>query len=144
MTESDTLAGGKLMEDPFQGRLRVVSGVCLIGYFALQLVFFFKTVALPMDGREPNITMWAVHALPLLLFLPGMLRGDYRSYTWLAFAILLYFLLAVEGMFAPDASHYYSVTIVLVIVLFTSSTLLIRWKGLQHKWRQGHARQNAR
>ena len=118
------------MTNPFDKRLALTTTLCLFAYFALQLLFFFKTVALPMGGRAPNITMWAIHALPLLMFLPGMLRGNYRSYTWLAFLILMYFLLSVEGVFAPEPSHYHSLSLVLMTV-FLLSAMQVLFNGLR-------------
>ena len=131
------------VQDPFRKRLLLATRVTVVAYFLLHLLFFAKTVLLPMGGREPNITMWAVHSLPLLLFLPGMLRGDHRSYAWLSFAILMYFIVTVEALFSPQASHYHSATLVLVIVLFTGCVLTIRWKGLQHQWHAADAEQKA-
>ena len=127
------------MTNPFDKRLALAVKICLVAYFALQLLYFFKTVAMPMGGRAPNFTIWAVHALPLLLCLPGMLRGNYRSYTWLSFLILMYFLSSVEGVFAPESSHYHSVSLVLVVVIFIACVLIIRWTGLQHQWQLDHA-----
>jgi uncharacterized membrane protein len=132
------------MTNPFDKRLALTTTLCLFAYFALLLLFFFKTVALPIGGRSPNITMWVIHALPLLMFLPGMLRGNYRSYTWLAFMILMYFLLSVEGVFAPEPSHYHSLSLVLVVVIFTTCVLIIRWKGMQHQWQLDQTEQEGK
>ena len=110
--------------------MKRVQGLTLLAWFALQVVFVFKTVILPMGGRDPNLTVWAFHSLPLLLFLPGLWRGDPRTFAWLAFAVLMYFTLAVEALFSPQASLYHWFTLVLVIALFVGSTLFIRWNGL--------------
>ncbi len=123
------------MQDPFRKRLLITRRLCLGAYFSLLVLFLFKTVLFPMGGRDLNYTMWAVHSLPLLLFLPGLLRGDHRSYAWLSFAILMYFMVTVEAMFTPSASIYHSLTLVLVVVLFIACVLNIRWQGLQHQWR---------
>lgn len=127
-----------MAENPFARRLAWVTRLCLGSYFALLLLYLFKTVLIPMGGREANFTMWAVHSLPLLVFLPGMLRGNHRSYAWLSFAILMYFMVTVEALFTPDASIYHWVALVLVIVLFSCCVLLIRWTGMQHQWQLTH------
>lgn len=103
--------------------------LCLACYFSLQLLYFCKTVLWPMGGRDPNVTMWLIHALPLLPFLPGMLKGNYRAYTWLAFVILLYFMQTVIALFSPQASVYHWIALVLIVALFASATLFIRWQG---------------
>lgn len=131
------------MQDPFEKRLQLTSRLCLGSYVALQILFFFKTIVLPMGGREPNITMWLVHSLPLLLVLPGMLKGNYRAYAWLSFAILLYFMLNVEGMFLPQPSPYHGIAVALIVVIFISCVLVIRWLGLQNEWRMEHSEEKS-
>ena len=42
--------------------------------------------------------------MPLFIFLPGMLRDNLRSYIWLCFVCLGYFLRLVQRIFAePDS-----------------------------------------
>lgn len=102
----------------------------LVLWFGLQLLYLFKTLILPMGGRDPNVTIWLLHCLPLMLFLPGLLRGDYRIFTWLAFAILMYFAVTVEALFTPEASIYHWVALVLVVLLFTACLFYVRRLGM--------------
>lgn len=106
-------------------------------WLALQCLFVFKTLLLPMGGRDPNITMWAVHSLPLLIFLPGLWRGDVRSFAWLAFAILMYFLVTVDALFSTAASRYHWLALALIVALFTGCTVYIRWQGQYQQAQRG-------
>lgn len=122
------------MESPYKQRMSWATWLCLACYFGLLLSFLFKTLIAPMGGREPNVTMWAIHSLPLLLFLPGLLRRNQRSYAWLSFLLLLYFVLAVEGLFSPSASNYHWIALLLVIGLFCGCVAFIRWAGMHYQW----------
>ncbi len=122
------------MESPYKQRMSRAAWICLGCYFGLLLSYLFKTLVLPMGGRDPNLTMWALHTLPLLPFLPGLLRRDQRTYAWLSFVLLLYFVLSVEGLFSPVASYYHWIALVLVVALFSGSVAFIRWTGMHYQW----------
>lgn len=55
------------------------------------------------QNQEINLTIAAVQIVPLLLFLPALLKNRLRSYQWLCFMILLYFIQAVLDAFTPDS-----------------------------------------
>jgi uncharacterized membrane protein len=122
------------MDSPFERRIQWAAWFSMACYFGLLLSFVFKTVIAPMGGREPNFTMLAVHTLPLLLFLPGILRRNQRTYAWLSFLLLLYFVLTVEGLFSPFASNYHWLALALLVGLFCGCIGFIRWTGMAYKW----------
>jgi uncharacterized membrane protein len=73
--------------------------------------------------------IWALKLLPLLMFLPGMLRDNLRSYIWLCFICLGYFLVLVQRVFAqPDSLSVIS-GLVAVVVLFIAAMLYVRWRA---------------
>ena len=73
--------------------------------------------------------IWLVKLLPLLLFLPGMLRDRLRSYVWLCFVSLLYFISLVERVFAQPGELPGIAGLVFVVMLFTAAMLYVRWRG---------------
>jgi len=73
--------------------------------------------------------IWLFKVLPLLLFLPGMLRDNLRSYIWLCFICLGYFMALVERLFAQPGSVLAMVGMVAVVVLFTAAMLYVRWRA---------------
>ena len=51
-----------------------------------------------------SVIIYLGKLVPLLIFLPGMVRENLRSYVWLCFVSLLYFISLVERLFAqPDS-----------------------------------------
>jgi len=78
---------------------------------------------------QAPLVIWAVKLLPLLLFLPGMARDRLRSYLWLCFVSLGYFVLLVERVFAQPSSSLAITGLCAVVVLFISAMLYVRWRA---------------
>ena len=79
--------------------------------------------------QAPPWIIWVASLLPLLLFLPGMIRDRLRSYIWLCFVCLGYFILLVEKLFAQPGSFVAIIGMVAVVVLFTSAMFYVRWRA---------------
>ena len=73
--------------------------------------------------------IWALKLLPLLLFLPGMLKDNLRSYIWLFFVCLGYFIILVQRLFAQPGSLLATTGMVAVVILFTAAMLYVRWRA---------------
>ena len=88
------------------------------------------------------IDVWVYHLpaiiflgklVPLLIFLPGMVRENLRSYVWLCFVSLLYFISLVERLFAQPDSLLATAGMIAVVSLFISSMLFVRWRARELK-----------
>lgn len=73
--------------------------------------------------------IWMLKLLPLLLFLPGMLRDNLRSYIWLCFVCLGYFLMLVQRIFAQPDNLLVISGLVAVVLLFIAAMLYVRWRA---------------
>ncbi|MDG1945398.1 MAG: DUF2069 domain-containing protein [Halioglobus sp.] len=80
---------------------------------------------------QAPVFIWAVKLLPLMMFLPGMLRDNLRSYIWLCFICLGYFLVLVQRVFAQPDSPLLISGLVAVVVLFIAAMLYVRWRALE-------------
>lgn len=90
---------------------------------ALPLLFAYWSL-----GREEGaFTIWCVQSLPLLAIAPGIYKQLYRSYSWLCFLLLFYFILAVERALISTSSWSDYVFLALVVGLFISSMMTSRW-----------------
>lgn len=72
---------------------------------------------------------WCGKLLPLLVFLPGMLKDRLRSFIWLCFISLLYFITLVERLFAFPGSALAQMGMAAVVVMFVASMLYVRARG---------------
>ena len=118
-------------------RLSAITRPLLLGsYVATLLLFTVNTVLVPSCGREANGVIWAVHCLPLLAFMPAILKQRGRAISWLCFLLLFYFLTSVPVAF--DCASVSTVLEVFAIaVLFTAAVFHIRWHA--RATRQPHA-----
>lgn len=73
--------------------------------------------------------IWVGSLLPLLLFLPGMLKDNLRSYIWLCFVCLLYFIRLVVRLFAEPGDWVLITGMVAVVLLFCSAMMYVRWRA---------------
>ena len=73
--------------------------------------------------------IWVLKLLPLLLFLPGMLKDNLRSFIWLCFVCLGYFLILVQRVFAQPDSLLVIGGLFAVVVLFIAAMMYVRWRA---------------
>ena len=71
--------------------------------------------------------------LPLVIFIPGLIMDNLRSYIWLCFVSLLYFLVLVERLFAEPGNILAMFGMVAVVTLFISAMLYVRWRARELK-----------
>ena len=67
--------------------------------------------------------------LPLVIFLPGMLKDNLRSFIWLCFVCLGYFMILVQRLFAQPGSLLAITGMAAVVVLFTAAMFYVRWRA---------------
>jgi uncharacterized membrane protein len=79
--------------------------------------------------RGAPLVVWALKLAPVLIVLPGVLRDRMRSVVWLSFVSLLYFLFAVQRLFAEPASLRAQLELVAVVLLFLCSMFYVRWRA---------------
>ena len=92
------------------------------------LLLFGQQLADAWLTSAPAI-IWAGKLLPLLVFLPGMLKDRLRSYIWLCFISLMYFIALVERTFAESHSVLAWFGLGCVVVLFSAAMLYVRWRA---------------
>ncbi|MGK2914340.1 MAG: DUF2069 domain-containing protein [Porticoccaceae bacterium] len=97
--------------------------VTWVSYWLLlaSLLFTGVTTATPNILLVPTL-------LPLLLFLPGMVRRQPRSFAYLCFVALLYFTVIVTNLFKPGSPSSDVVALIAVVTLFVAAMLFSRWQ----------------
>lgn len=91
----------------------------LVAYFAIN-----SYMALGLSPALPVI--WIVQTLPLLIFLPGLLKGKARTYAWLSFVVLLYFIHGVLLAFDEQRRWLGVIEVSLCVLMFVYLVLFIR------------------
>lgn len=97
---------------------------------AMELVVLTLTTWwLHQEGRQPSLTIWLVRIVPLLVFVPGMLKRNLRSLAWLCFVVLMYFMIAVTEAMSPLRLWINYVEVVLSVAIFLTAMMTIRWQA---------------
>jgi len=109
----------------------VIARNLTFGLYGLILLAFCIWQITRPDG--PRYFAWIVQLVPLLIFLPGLLRNNPRAYIGLCFVLLLYFIKAVEGVFSPARAWIDIALLALTVVLFIVSMMTSRWLQRPHK-----------
>lgn len=105
-------------------RCQRVTLVCLLGLLA---VIAINTLIAPSHARAPNVVVWLAVSLPLVIFLPGVWRGNVQSFAWLSFVSLLYFAQSVTALFEPAWRSLDVLHLLFSVVLFVGAMLSVRY-----------------
>lgn len=98
---------------------------CLVALLGLLSVEIFGIVRLAPETRA---FLWVIWVVPLLVFLPGLVRGGWKSYLWLCFVVLVYFMVTVSELFGPKREIADVFELVLIVVLFVAAMMYARWR----------------
>jgi uncharacterized membrane protein len=92
----------------------------LISFYALLFSFVLRALWQIAQGMPVivGVIICLVQTAPLLIFLPGLRRRHLRTYAWLSFASMLYFIPAVLTAFTPGVLLYGLWLTLLCTVLF--------------------------
>lgn len=104
-------------------KLRWGQRLFLPAYISLLLLFTLLNVF----GDGGGITLWLVQCVPLLIFIPGLLSQQYRTYSWICFVILAYFTWAVVNVMSPLIRWHDVVVLILTVIIFISAMMVSRW-----------------
>jgi len=118
------------------GGIRYSQLLVLIAFYGLILTFSVKTMAAVVLGSNPAaaVAVWVFQTAPLLIFIPGLYARHLRTYAWLSFVSLLYFIPSVLTAFRPDALYYGLFLSLLSTVLFSA---LVAYIHLARKYGGG-------
>jgi len=109
--------------------------ILVSSYVGLLLVLLLHTFSNKPDALTDlvmtvlaGLGMWLFKVLPLLLFIPGLIKRSHKAASWLAYMIMLYFVLAVLLVFSPGSSIWGWLMVVTTLLIFISSMMFTRWK----------------
>jgi uncharacterized membrane protein len=122
MTEllSDTELNMALLKIDTKVNLGLTTTHSAVGLLVLLLSWL--NFQLPENG----IALWLFKILPLLIFIPGFMKNHYRSYSWLCFVILPYFIWIIPmALYRKSWSDFLVVS--LTVIIFIAAMMSSRW-----------------
>jgi uncharacterized membrane protein len=94
-----------------------------MGYITLLVVIALDSWV----ASEAFWGIWILQTIPLLLILPGLLTKYYRSYSWLCFLMLAYFISYVVQVYSPTRDLHDWFGLVATVAVFMSAMFASRW-----------------
>jgi uncharacterized membrane protein len=119
----------------WQRRARIARALVAGNCGLLLLLIAASTLLWPGPDRAPNPTIWILQSLPLLVVLPGILRGGVIAHAWLSFIAMLYFAMSAANlpMSASAGLPPLRVTDILQLIfsveIFIGAMLYVRWRS---------------
>lgn len=104
-------------------KLKIALGSTLLSYFSLLLLVAAYNIFHP-DG---SIKYWLFQSIPLLIFIPGIIQRRFRTYSWMCFVILIYFIHYADKLSTDPSSIINWMAIFLTVVLFNGAMMTSRW-----------------
>ncbi len=105
-----------------QKKLRAGRLVTLGCYSGLLVMF----ALLNLFRDTGSIKLWLVQSVPLLIFIPALRHETHRSYSWLCFVALMYFVAIIPLLMGRWWWSDWLITL-LVTLLFIASMMTSRW-----------------
>lgn len=78
-------------------------------------------------ATDARVFLLMVQSIPLLLFVPGMLAKHHRTYSWLCFVVLFYFIVGVTDVMSPLVTAHSWVILIASVALFNAAMMTSRW-----------------
>ena len=79
----------------------------------------------PVDGASPLVIL-SVKLVPLLIFLPGLIRAKNTTYIWVCFVLMLYFIQLSVSAYLHEWPWHTTTVMGLTVVFFTTAMAKIR------------------
>lgn len=124
----------------FNRKTQITIRAAQLSYFILILLFIFSTVRGAPQPEEASslikfVLSGAITALipiiPLLIFVVGVVTQRIKTFMWLAYVSLMYFVLTVLLAFSPQSQDVGIASSIATAVLFTCCLLITRWNKRQ-------------
>ncbi len=115
----------------FAKKLNIARVFALVAYFGLIGVFIVKSFVLGPENAalSTKVAVFLLTSVPLLIFLPGLLKDKDRSHTWVCFVILGYFTYSIMRLSNLDSAQLIDwIYCALTVVSFCASMMFIRYK----------------
>ena len=115
------------MNSPKQTSRQIARAILVCSYFALFILLMCWYAWLMPSQTVPTFWVLLLLAGPLLIPLRGLLHGRVKSYAWLLYLSLFYFIHGTGELFAdPEATLLASLEILFSILLYLSALTSIR------------------
>lgn len=112
-----------------QQQIELSRHLCLTSYFGL-LISLAATQLVTASLTWPVLL---IQMLPLLLCLPGMLKGNGKAFVWLGCLLLFYSAKFFSDLIITSGAWLSIIQTTLALIVFSTALLHVRWRGIHRK-----------
>lgn len=117
-----------MSSDSLHRRVVLAQRVALGCYAMLILLLSIEVFGIVRLEPASRAFWWVISIGPLIVFLPGLLRGAWKTYLWLCFVLLAYFMFTVEALFRTPADSREWLELLCNVILFNAAMFYARWR----------------
>ena len=109
-------------------RVRLMRGVSLACFFGLiGLLCAYYLIFANLHVARPWVIL-LIELVPLLILVPGMLKGSPRGHSFTCYVVNLYLLKGALAAFDPNRQLFGLLEIAASVAVFVSALLFVRWR----------------
>lgn len=129
----------------FNRKTRTTIRLAQLSYFTLIVLSVLATVrGAPDPNQFSSMTkFWIagvitalIPMIPLLIFVVGIIKQRVKTFIWLGYVSLMYFVVTVLMAFNPQLQDIGIATSIITMVLFICCLLITRWNKRQQLYQQ--------
>jgi len=110
-------------------RVQISRRVTLTSYAALLAALITGWIADQPSIEHLDVLL--IQTVPLLIFLPGMVRGNSMVHLYMSCVLLLYIIMSVTNLMLGKALLFSAIESVASITLFTATMLFVRYSRMK-------------
>lgn len=107
-------------------KARLARRITLAALCAMVVVLSINILGIAQLAPLSRAVFWVICVVPLLLFLPGLLRGTWKSYAWMCFALMIYFQAFVTEAFRKPRDLLTLAQIACLLIAFVAAMIYVR------------------
>jgi len=110
-------------------RVKISRLVTLTSYAALLASLITSWIA-----REPSLStldVLLIQTVPLLVFLPWLLRGNSMAHLYMSCVLLLYIIMAITNLMQGREPLFSGIETVASVTLFTATMMFVRYSRMK-------------
>ncbi len=127
---------GHAVNNPYSTQLKYYHWAALFFYSSL-IVLFSAHQWFRAEGI--SLVQWSVQSIPLLIFWFGLRKRHQRSYQYLCFVVLMYFINGVIGVMRPTPDYFDWILLIASVGLFIASMMAARAQYKQYLFNAEHS-----
>ncbi len=97
-------------------------------YAGLLLMMIVTSLPGMIPAKSSVAPILAIKLFPLLIVLPGLIKGTLRAYIWLCFIVLFYFTQAVVESFLSTGAGLDLFITALTVLNFLAAMYFVKWQ----------------